>query len=502
MTGLTRKGQIISSGKAISGGDLVVSLYEVWGKRWLVDRLLSLAEGSENDWLEFKATFCPPEEFQECYSRKRDSLKQYVKGDYYLHVVRAVISLINCHGGAVLLGVAQPGKGMPPIPSDHERLCENDKSMPALFNGQYSGWDTDAWLLYIKNIFQKNEWIDRYGTIWNCTETLDDQYIRLYNGILHGQPVAVIAVFPTKALPVELTRLVHIGRHSNNPKKGKPEHCIRRAASGGSCHWPHDDPEAVKQVLIPIRLRGNIASVDMKKSFTEIAKIWESHEPLQDRFNVMAQKEKSDYEALPFGFTSALELVLFCSLSRADAVTSRSATAMTLNDYHIKRENKSLQPIRSHLELTQHVVPYAWLTGSDMDITSSISATLCREGIYSYKWGDVIPVYLHLPAHLDASLLNRLFEEKRDFISKYLLPRLASPASTREHWNYMAGTVGLHLVIDNLELLPKETVAAFLRSVRFFKEQYFYSFLTIVSGPNEAHVRPYYERFELTKEKP
>jgi hypothetical protein len=504
MIGVIEEPQNMTSENAISGGDLVVSLYEIWGSRWLVDRLLSFAK--ENDWLEFKATLCPPKEskFQEYYSGERDNSRKYVKGDYYLQVVKAVISLINSHGGALLLGIAQPGNGLLPKPSDYECLCESKKYMPVLFNSQYSEWDTDAWLLYVKNIFRANEWIDRYGTTWNCTEILDDQYIRLYNGILHGQPVAVIAVFPTDDLPVELKRSVYIGRYSRKHKNNKPpDHCIRRAKSGGSCHWPHNDP-VIEQVVVPLRLRGDVASVDIKESYAEVAKIWASREPLQNRFFMMAQEERSTCNGFPFGLRSALESVLFYTLSRSNDVTSRSGAKMSLNNCRIRRESKDFEQIHPQLELMQHAHAgcYTWLTGSEMAVVSSITATLCKAAANSYKWGEVIPVYVRLPTYLDKSLLNYLFEKKKDFIPKYLLPRLASSASTTEHWYYLANTFGLHLVVDNIGELKQEIVTAFLRSVRHFRDQFFRSFTTIVSRPNEAHKRPYYERIELTKDKP
>lgn|GEM_PF-7088430 len=491
----------IPSKRAISGGELVVRLYELWGKRWLVDRLLQLSGAAENDWLEFKATLCPPKELRECYSEGRNSLVKYVEGDYYLHVVKAVVSLINRHGGAVLLGIAQSGKGALPIPADYNRLCESRHYMPVLFNDQYSQWDTDAWLLYIQNIFRANEWVDRYGTTWNCSEVLDDQYIRFYNGLLDGKPVAVIAAFPTNALPLELKRTVNIGRHSSKGSKrsSAPGHCIRRAKFGGGCHWPHDDPPPVEQTIIPIRSGGNNASVDMKTSFAAVANFWSSREAKQLRFREMAEKESKAFDALDFGFTIALESVLLSSLKRCQYVTPGVEIEITSSTYSTTGKDRQLEEFLSHLQLTKHTNQYAWLTGIDSHFISSILASRCATAINCYHWGDVIPVYVPLSIHLTNSLIRQIIEEREEFISKYLLLRLASSAATKKHWLYMASTFGIHLMLDNLDDLPEDICNALIRAIRYFKEQYFRSYVTIVSGFTMADSQGQYERIELIR---
>ena len=47
------------------------SMWDRWDEEWIVDRLLDLAHYRECDWLEFKATMCPPEAKWELYPAGR-----------------------------------------------------------------------------------------------------------------------------------------------------------------------------------------------------------------------------------------------------------------------------------------------------------------------------------------------------------------------------------------------------------------------------------------------
>jgi hypothetical protein len=487
----------------ISGGNLVDKLYGIWGKRWLVDRLLLLTGKVENDWIEFKATFCPPKNFRECYPEKCGGEMKYTQGDYYLHVVKSVVSLINLHGGAILLGVAQ-NKGMFPEPADEDRLCESISHKPVPFSNQYFEWDTDSWHQYLHNIFQKNEWIDRYGRIWNCSEVLDDKYIKLYNGILHKQPIIIITVFPAGRTPVELKLNVHIGKRSNSSKKGKGqseiEHCIRRVKCGGSCHWPHSDPEAIETSVVPFRVRGDTASVDMKWRFSEITKLWESREQLQIRFSKMLEEEDLYYKGLPFGLTPALESILNLSLLRVDSVTSDAIDKLTPSKYYLKKENNISQLFKTHLDFTHHTNSYTWLTVKDSNIRIEIYNNIINYSIFSYTWGNIIPIYARLEEYFDHSF-KYLFEAKKDFFKSYFLPRLAKSSVTDEHWRYLGESFGFHLIIDNIEVLEEDIAKGFLNSIRYFKEQYPLCFVTIISGPYRQYYSNYFNCHKLTIKK-
>lgn len=468
----------------ISAGELVVKLYETWGTRWVVDRLISLTRGAENDWLEFKATLCPPPKHIERYAGDRDNRPKYVKGDYYLDVVKAVVSLMNGHGGAVLLGVVQ-GRGKSPSPADSDRLCESPEHAPVLIDELCPPWDTDKWLLYVRNVLKGNEWIDRYGTTWNCSEILDDPFIRLFNGVLNRQPVIVIAVFPATEHPVELRRSVPVGRQPHALAKGTrpqlPEYCARRAKHGGNCHWPHDDPEYIRPSVIPLRVRGDTASVNLKWSFTEVARHWQLRTPEEVRFARFANEESQSFENLPYGITAAVDSAVARSYDRAIQLKSDIGPSVP-HEYQVQSPNGSIRPLKSVLDHPYFPRGMTCLTGADARARSTAAALLCIEGIQRHTWGASIPILVRLGGEMDGAMLRCLREAPERFIIANLLPRLGGPACSRAHWEYLAEMGCVHVVLDDFDDIPTEFHAAFLRSILGFRQEYTHSSVTMVSG--------------------
>lgn len=478
----------------ISGSDLVDKLYETWGKRWLVDRLLLINRGVENDWIEFKATFCPPEKLYECPPVDNMVFLQFSQGDYYLQVVKSVMSMINLHGGVILLGV-EKHKGTMPVPADEQCLCESDFNKPIPVSNQYFEWDTDNWQQYICKIFKQNEWIDRYDRIWNCSEILDDKYIKLYKGILHNKPVIVIAVSPTEYLPVEFKLNVHIGKRPGNSKEnnGQSEikHCIRRVTNGVGCHWPYDDPDPIEPSVIPLRMRGDTASIDMKWSYSEVTKLWKNREPSHIRFNKILEEEIRYYKSLPYGLMPAIESILNYNLKRIDRIY--------LVNTRVKDEVQKLILTNTHTELKHCLCNDVWLILKNSNVNVLIYVNLIKNEILSYQWGNNVPIYFRFENNFDKVMMKYLFENNRDFIEKYFLHTLTNnTVVSKEHLRYLIKSYGIHLTIENIDILEEETVKRFLTSIKYFKELYPNCFITIISGPISSRFENIFECAKLS----
>jgi hypothetical protein len=455
---------------SISAGDLIVSLHDIWGTRWLADRLITLVRGCENDWAEFKATLCPPSEHMERYGIDRGNGAKHVKGDYYLNVVKTIVSFMNSHGGVVLLGIAQE-RGAVPVPADSERLCESLEYAPLPLDDAQSAWDTDKWLLYVRNVLKGNEWTDRYGTTWNCSEVLDDPYVRLFNGVFHGRPVIVIAVLPVTR-PAELRRCVSVGRRRCN---------ARSSPDGQNCHWPHGAPEEIRPSVVPFRIAGDTASVVMKWSFAEVATQWRYRKRRQERFARLAIEELEAARTLPYGLLVAIDSMLGRTYRRAAQLTFPEDPRLGLHSCRLREENGQIHPLEV-LQRRHSPRQIACLT-IEAGHVSSAAARVCVSGLQRHVFGSVVPILISLEQDLNRDTMRLFIDEPERLTIPMLLDRFGGSTCGRKHWEYVAHRGGLHVLLNGIHDLPEMLQLRLLQSAMRFQEAFEDCAVTIVGLP-------------------
>lgn len=482
---IRRGDSIRAGGQSLSAGELVVKLHDTWGTRWLADRLISLVKGGENDWLEFKATVCPPAEHIERYSKDRGNRPKYVRGDYYLNVVKTIASFMNGHGGAVLLGLAQR-RGSTPVPADHDRLCESSDHAPLPLDELGRAWDTDRWLLYVRNVFKENEWTDRYGTTWNSSTILDDPHVRLFNGVFQGRPIIVIAVLPTIDHPVELRRSVLVGHLPCNAKSSPDR---------GNCHWPHAAPDHIRPSVVPFRVWGDTASVTMKWSFAEVSAQWESRRPKQERFARLASEERQAFAAMPYGLPAALDSVLARTHNRAKQLMVSSSPRPKSYSCNIKDDDGEMRPL-DDLALRHVPTRIACLT-SPNGSPSVDGAFICYEGLKRHVFGATVPVLVSVTDDLDATALRHLRDEPDQFVISDLLGRFGGSACRREHWEHLIRNGGVHVVVNDFESVPHNLQPHFIRSITSFQREFTDSAITIAGLPSTDYAVTSLVRYQL-----
>ncbi len=72
-----------------------------------VAKLIELADRQETEWLEFKATNLSEQDFEEA---KKTGKVEEAEAELHFKIARAVISMLNRHGGVVILGIAENKK--------------------------------------------------------------------------------------------------------------------------------------------------------------------------------------------------------------------------------------------------------------------------------------------------------------------------------------------------------------------------------------------------------
>jgi hypothetical protein len=446
---------------------------------------MKLSGGVENDWLEFKATLCPPR--MDVYAADRDCLDKYTKGDYQIHVVKAVVSLMNGHGGAVVVGVAQEAGR--PVPTPAVGLCESPQLEPELLAEVGPTWDMDKWLLHVRNVLRENEWVDRYGTTWNCSEVIDDPRVLLLAGVFHRRPVIVIVVNPAKNKPVELRRSIPIGRPARKGQQ-KPPHCVRRATEGKSCHWPHDDPEIVTPSVVPFRVRGDTASTEMKWSFADAITQWSSRRPEQVRFAELDRRERGFLKGLPFGTLPAIESILALSHGRALQQQRALADGGEWGAWRLQSEDGTVQSIDRLVRDAPRTRNASWLTGTDARTLSAVLVELCLCATRDYMLEDQVPVLILPDVDLGGNDLSLLKQDHVKYVTNRLLPKLGGSASTAEHWHALSqrGWVHVFVALDDVSAASRARV---VRALLAFSQANLHSRLTMASirEPSSSYKR-------------
>jgi hypothetical protein len=468
----------------MSAGDLVIDLHEIWGTRWLVDRLIALTRGVETDWAEFKATICPPAAHIDRYSSERGSGPKYVKGDYYLNVVKSVVSFMNSHGGVVLLGVAQE-RGSPPVPADPERLCESPEHAPVPLNDVHDGWDSDKWLLYVRNVLKHNEWTDRYGTIWNCSVVLDDPYVRLFNGVFRARPVIVIAVLPISR-PAELRPCVTVGRRA----------CQAQASPDRkSCHWPHAAPEELRPSVVPFRVAGDTASVMLKWSFADVAIHLRHRRSKQERFARIVEEELEKRGALPYGLLPAVDSVLARTNRRAKQFAVADGRDVPV-DAFVLRDDKGNVRLTDSLHRRQSPRHIACLTSAHGQ-DAAFAARICEHHFRQFTFGSVLPVLVSLDQDLNQETAQLLTDEPNRLAIPALLQRFGTPTCGNDHWEYIAHHGGLHVVIHGVSALQPRLQARLMQAAIAFQEDFTDCAVTLIGVPGVEPETALLSRYQI-----
>jgi hypothetical protein len=107
-----------------------------------IEKLISLGKDTECDWLEFKASLNPKDPPKGKESRAERQSR-------YWHVVRAIISMQNSQGGAVILGIDDSGKAVGLGASDPENRLEQGtdtfalRSLDPAFRPESFEWITE-----------------------------------------------------------------------------------------------------------------------------------------------------------------------------------------------------------------------------------------------------------------------------------------------------------------------------------------------------------------------
>ena len=343
------------------------AMRERWGEEWIVDRLLDLAHHTECDWLEFKATMLPPKEKWEYYTdEKKASYPKWGKGDYILHVIKAIVAFANSGcGGIVLLGIAENKAEKSICPADIEGLCFQSTNMPCntdLASGSIY-WNIDGWEQEVHMELINNSFTDRYQTTWRCSVELNSKII-FGRGVFRRQPVLILIV-PPEPSPIWLIRETQVGV-KNCPYKSSP--------TKGGCHFPHGTPQPEKVIHIMKRVG---ASVDEWDDPRDLLARWNSRNKICFGLDKLDQAEFSQFSQTDLSFLTGLSAL-------------RRWTFMAVSDF-LGEEKITF---RGNVpDYTRKKGSYCFY-GEFLDELELSAGLLCRNLLYDHELQKPLPLFL------------------------------------------------------------------------------------------------------------
>lgn len=240
-----------------------------------LDRLLEIAEFKEHEWLEFKAALLPKEYILENGKKKYSFADDKNKDDFFWHVARAVISIANTNGGAVILGLDDATNPIGLEASDeNNKLKENSIKQSYIDAGYVEASDEKDKLKEKEDCFAReviNNAIKPSGHVWDGKKTkyklLHSSYYKLidYKFCLYkGKNNLAIIVDP-------IPKDEHLSLIYENQKSGSN-----------------------REVLYS-RDVGDIGNTQEIIGFYNIRDFINNREPCQEKYSLLYQKFESKY---------------------------------------------------------------------------------------------------------------------------------------------------------------------------------------------------------------
>lgn len=228
-----------------------------------IERILEIAHSTEKDWLEFKTLVIPDEERLREEGANEDA--------YRWHLARAVISLANSWGGAVIIGLPERDQGLqrmasptrPPFPGQDaidpaETVLPPVPGQPIDFTktiGKPISWDEFRRLYIEPALFPaKCEWrvVKQHNkecttyAISRAQQEILRRQVDIEMAYMHGERLVLVLVEPLPALhPEELIRVERRG-----PRDAYAAILYYHRENGDVGHVQvHQDPERIRDWL-------------------------------------------------------------------------------------------------------------------------------------------------------------------------------------------------------------------------------------------------------------
>ena len=145
-----------------------------------IEKLIELAGGGETDWLEFKDALEPRDgKYRPCKDRRKNEKKP----DYQWNLAKAVISMANTRGGAVLVGVRETDSGFPE---------------PAGLYPDRKNWDDFCREVVKPALFPENGWLTGCHGRWKTDDSWEDGIIKYEKTEWEGKTIGVLIVKPVE----------------------------------------------------------------------------------------------------------------------------------------------------------------------------------------------------------------------------------------------------------------------------------------------------------------